>query len=336
MIRYKSKLNIEQTELGIKLVKEIFSKYLEKQLKLIRVSAPKFLKTKTGIQDDLAGTCESVKFKVPDINGDVELVHSLAKWKRISLHEYKIKKHHGIWTDMDAIRKDEHLDNIHSIYVDQYDWEMRIEKEDRNLEFLKKTVRKIYEAMRKTESEVNSQFGKLKKKLPKKITFLHTEDIVKEYPKLTSKERECLITEKYGAIFLIGIGFPIEDGKPHDLRAVDYDDWFTKTDDIHHGLNGDILVWDKVRHSVLELSSMGIRVNSDSLTAQMKMMNFTEQKFYHDLVLNNQIPLSIGGGIGQSRLAMFFLEKIHIGEVQVSEWPTQMIKKCEEDGIKLL
>lgn len=337
MLRYKPKLDVIETERGIKLVKEIFTQNLEKQLKLIRVTAPKFLKIGTGIQDDLAGTCEAVKFNVPDLKSDVELVHSLAKWKRISLHEYKIQKHRGIWTDMDAIRKDEKIDDIHSIYVDQYDWEMRIDRIDRTLEFLKKIVKRIYTAIRNTESKINSNFSKLKRKLPKKITFVHTEDIYKLYPNLTPKERECTIAKEYGAVFLIGIGYPIDkEGKPHDLRAVDYDDWISNSDGVHHGLNGDIIVWDNVRHSVLELSSMGIRVNSDSLTAQMKMLNFTNKKYYHELVLNNQIPLSIGGGIGQSRLAMFLLEKIHIGEVQVSEWPVDMVKKCDGEGIKLL
>lgn len=330
---YKSKLSVLETEKAIVLIKNIFTKCLEEQLNLIRVSAPKFLKTETGIQDDLAGTCNSVKFNIKDCYETVELVHSLAKWKRIILGKYDIELGKGIWTDMDAIRKDEILDDIHSVYVDQYDWELHIKKEDRTLNFLKEIVIKIYDCMKETEILINKEFKQLLNKLPDKITFIHSEDLFNMCPLLSPKDREREITKLYGAVFLIGIGYPI---KQHDLRAVDYDDWITKTDNNHRGLNGDILVWDNVREDVLELSSMGIRVDNLSLKEQIEMTNFKNIKRYHEMIFNNEIPLSIGGGIGQSRLAMFLLEKKHIGEVQVSEWTEEIKKKCLKNGINLL
>jgi len=330
---YQSKLSIIETERGIDLIKTNFTEQLEKELKLIRVSAPKFIKTETGIQDDLAGTCDSVKFMIG--KQEVEIVHSLAKWKRIMLKKYNIEKNTGIWTDMDAIRKDEDLDDIHSAYVDQYDWEMNIGEENRNLDFLIMIVEKIYDAIKKTKEIVNKQFKQLKFKLPEAITFVHSEDLQMWYPKLSPKEREKIITQKCGAVFLIGIGYPTN-GKQHDLRAVDYDDWSTNTKANYHGLNGDILVWDYVRDDVLELSSMGIRVNKLALEEQMKIMKFNNIKDYHKMILNDELPLSIGGGIGQSRLSMLLLEKKHIGEVQVSEWPLEILLKCKEEGIDLL
>lgn len=332
---YQSKLNLVQTELGIKLIKEIFTSKLSDNLNLTRVSAPKFLKTNTGIQDDLAGSCVSVKFIVKNTGNEVELVHSLAKWKRLMLKKYNFPVESGLWTDMDAIRKDEILDNIHSIYVDQYDWEKYMSIENRTLEYLKKTVRQIYEAIKETQYIVQQQFHKLTYVLPDEITFIHTEDIQKEYPDLTPKEREYVITKKYKAVFLIGIGYPTN-GNKHDIRAVDYDDWITLTNDYHRGLNGDLLVWDYVNENSLEISSMGIRVNAESLKQQMELMNFNDVKYYHNLILNNELPQSIGGGIGQSRLAMLLLEKKHIGEVQVSIWPDEMIKECEASNVFLL
>jgi aspartate--ammonia ligase len=333
----KPLLNFRETEFGIVKIKESFQSRLSQYLNLIRVSAPKFLAIGTGLQDDLAGTCESVKFLIPDYaEHPVELVHSLAKWKRNALHKYGFGEESGIYTDMDAIRKDEKLDEIHSVYVDQYDWEKCISDECRTLDYLKKIVTQIYQAIRETETTINKMLPALHTKLPNDIKFIHSEDLYESYPDLTPKEREYEITKKYGAVFVIGIGYKLYDDIPHDIRAVDYDDWSTPTEKGYHGLNGDILVWDEVIDQALELSSMGIRVNAKSLIIQSKLMDQKIDKPYHKLIIENILPQSIGGGIGQSRLAMFLLEKRHIGEVQVSTWPSQMHKRCLESGISLL
>jgi len=331
---YQSKLSFKETEKGIIEIKNYFTEVFEKTLKLIRISAPKFLKIKTGLQDDLAGTCQSIQFYVPDCGFDVEIVHSLAKWKRNALQKYEIPFNTGIWTDMDAIRKDEILDELHSIYIDQYDWEKHISKDMRNLDYLKYIVEEIYYCFYVTENYINDMFPKLSKKLPKKISFIHSEELLEMFPDLSSKQREHEITKKFGAVFIIGIGYPLKDGKYHDLRATDYDDWSTETKKNCFGLNGDILVWDKKR--AVELSSMGIRVDSNALLKQSKIMNTNIDTKYHKNILNDNLPYSIGGGIGQSRLAMFLLEKEHIGEVQVSEWPEKMIEECNQKGINLL
>jgi aspartate--ammonia ligase len=329
------KLNVWETQLAIKSIKTTFEKYLSTNLKLTRVSAPKFVRTNTGIQDDLANTCESVKFRIPSCNFDVEIVHSLAKWKRVALGKYEVEVHSGIYTDMDAIRKDEQLDFMHSAYVDQWDWEVTIQQSDRNEHFLIDIVEKIYNAMKITEKYVHEQYHNRINILPQHIHFIHSEELVQMYPELTPKERENKIAKKYGAVFLIGIGYPLKNGKPHDIRAVDYDDWSTPNS-IYHGLNGDIIVWNEVTQCAFELSSMGIRVDEQALTTQANIMKKQINADYHRMVINNSIPLSIGGGIGQSRLCMFLLDKHHIGEVQVSEWSDDVTRECRENGIQLL
>lgn len=329
-----------ETQKAIKLIKTTFENDLSENLNMIRVSAPMFVKTKTGVQDDLAGTCESIKFYAPSCGYELEVIQSLAKWKRIALKRYNIPVHCGLYTDMNAIRKDEKLDFMHSLYVDQFDWEMHIINSDQNEKFLREMVVKIYDAMRHTEKLVHETFKHVqslysKNCLPETITFIHSEELEELYPEMTPKERENEITKKYGAVFLIGIGYNLENGKPHDLRAVDYDNWSTQNGS-YHGLNGDILVWNDVTKCAFEISSMGIRVNSVSLMEQSRITNSPIDTDYHKMVLQNEIPLSIGGGIGQSRLCMFILGKHHIGEVQVSEWPDDMIKELEHTGIFLL
>ncbi len=327
---YTSKLDLLETEKAIKIIKDTFQGYLSK--KMVRVSAPKFIRMGTGIQDDLAGTCSSVQFYVPNLSQNLEIVHSLAKWKRLALSRYKIPCGQGLYTDMDAIRKDEVLDEIHSIYVDQWDWEIHISENQRNLSFLKEIVNHIYDYIYQTKKYLVSLYPQLTMDLPKNITFIHSENLYQLYPFLDSKEREAKVCQKFGAVFLIGIGYPLLDGKPHDTRANDYDDWSTETSPDIHGLNGDILVWDAVRQDAIELSSMGIRVNKESLITQMK----EPLQEYHHLILEGKIPQSIGGGIGQSRLCQFLLEKKHIGEVQVSEWTPEIYEQCAKEGILLL
>lgn len=333
--KHKMDLSIKQTEVAIKEIKTIFEAQLSENLHLLRVSAPKFIKTNTGIQDDLANTCASVKFYVPSCQYDVEIVHSLAKWKRIALGKYQIAVHEGLYTDMDAIRKDEVIDFIHSIYVDQWDWEVHISRDDRTEYMLQQTVNKIYDAIKSVDKFIDDKYHKKSNKLPPEIHFVHSEELEEWYPTLTPKERENEITRKFGAIFLMGIGYPLKNGLPHDLRAVDYDDWSTPNG-VFHGLNGDILVWNEVTQCAFELSSMGIRVDEKALVTQSEITKQPVQSLYHSMVLNYTIPLSIGGGIGQSRLCMFLLEKRHIGEVQVSEWSEEICEKCRQQGIILL
>jgi len=321
-----------ETEIGIKLIKDTFEKTLAGKLQLVRVTAPRFLKKGTGLQDDLAGTQVPVSFKTKFGEG-VEIVHSLAKWKRYKLGKLGLKVGYGIYTDMDAIRKDERVSPIHSIYVDQWDWEKVISKKDRTISFLKKTVSSIYDAILETAFIVGKEFGP-KRKLPPEITFIHAEELEKKYPKLSPLDREKEIAREYGAVFIIGIGHPLSSGKPHDMRAADYDDWCTPTDK-GYGLNGDIILWDEVRKDAIEISSMGIRVDAKALKKQMEMMEMDKEEF-HDKVIDGELPLTIGGGIGQSRLCMFLLKKAHIGEVHSSVWPEEMIMECEKKGIALL
>jgi len=326
---YKSKLDFIQTQRAIKVVKDSFERKLATALSLIRVSAPRFLKLGKGLQDDLAGTQVPVSFTLKHTGDTVEIVHSLAKWKRFALGRYDFKHGTGLYTDMDAVRKDEELSPIHSIYVDQWDWEKVISTDDRSIEFLKKTVKKIYSAIVETEKVVEKEFPEIKARLPEEITFLHTMEVERMYPDLTSKEREDAIAKAYGAVFLIGIGHLLESGEPHDLRAADYDDW---------RLNGDIIIWDKTREKSLELSSMGVRVDADSLKEQLKHMGLEDRKEleFHKGILDDKLPLSIGGGIGQSRLCMALLHKAHIGEVQSSIWPTTVEEEFKEKGVPLL
>jgi aspartate--ammonia ligase len=335
---YKSKLSFLETERGIKFIKDVFQKKLAEKLSLYRVSAPKFLRTDKGLQDDLAGTQVPVSFKVKHTGDTVEVVHSLAKWKRFTLGKFGFKQGTGLYTDMDAIRKDEDMSEIHSIYVDQWDWERVISKEERTIDFLKSVVSKIYQALLEIELEVEKSFPQLKTRLPKEITFVHTEELEEIYPKLTPKEREDAITKKFGAVFLIGIGAPLKCGEPHDLRAADYDDWITETSPGKRGLDGDILVWDPLREKALELSSMGIRVDRESLIKQLELTGLEDRKEleFHKGIIEGKLPLSIGGGIGQSRLCQFLLQKAHIGEVQSSIWPKHVEEEFAKQGIASL
>ncbi|MDE5880399.1 MAG: aspartate--ammonia ligase [Muribaculaceae bacterium] len=336
---YKQKLLPETTEVAIKMIKTEFQKKLSDALSLRRVTAPLFVLSGTGLNDDLNGVERPVTFPVKDLNErKAEVVHSLAKWKRAKLGAYDIAPGYGLYTDMNAIRADEELDNLHSLYVDQWDWEKTIEAKDRNLTYLKETVKKIYNAIRETEKVVYERFPHITPRLPEEITFIHSEDLLKEYPNLSPLERESEAAKKYGAIFLIGIGAPLSDGKPHDGRAPDYDDWISENEDGYQGLNGDILVWDSVLGRSFELSSMGIRVSPESLRRQLEERGCTERAElnFHKRLLNGELPYSIGGGIGQSRLCMFLLQKAHIGEVQASIWPEEQIAKCKEAGILLM
>lgn len=337
---YKSILNLRETERAIKSIKDYFEKNLAEALNLQRVSAPRFVRKGTGINDDLNGIERKVSFQVkydPSINAEV--VFSLAKWKRMALADYGFNIDEGLYTDMDAIRPDEEvLDNLHSVYVDQWDWEKAIRNTDRNLSFLKKTVKKIYTVMKNTEKMVYEKYPNINPVLPEEITFVHTEDLIEKYPNLSREEREDKIAEKYKAVFLIGIGGELKDRTIHDGRAPDYDDWSTPTQDGKKGLNGDILVYNPVLQKGFEISSMGIRVDNEAMLRQLKIRNLEERKEleWHKRLLNGEFPESIGGGIGQSRLCMFFLGKAHIGEVQASVWPNDVIEHCRKHGINLL
>ena len=310
---YESKLSLLETEIAIKKVKDFFEKNLSSKLDLIRVSAPLFIKPETGLNDNLNGYEEAVSFIVKSINTKVEIVQSLAKWKRYALNKYHVTLDKGIYTDMNAIRKDEDLDSLHSIYVDQWDWEKVISSDERNEKYLFSVVKLIYQSLKETENYINGEYKCFSKKLPEDIYIISTKKLEELYKEKTPKEREYLISKKYHAVFIYQIGWPLSNGISHDGRAADYDDWL---------LNGDILVYDKILDRAVELSSMGIRVNSESIVKQLKHKG-EEYKLnnpYVKAILNNELPLTIGGGIGQSRLCLFFLEKKHIGEVQSSIW----------------
>lgn len=336
---YEPLMDVKQTEKAIKLVKDTFQQNLSSELKLRRNTAPLFVMKGTGINDDLSGTERAVSFPVKHMgDAHAEVVHSLAKWKRMMLADLEIPHSYGIYTDMNAIRADEDLDNIHSLYVDQWDWERHISDSERNIAFLKQIVRKIFEAMKRTEYLIHEAFPNILPTLPDEITFIHTEELLKRYPTLSPSQREYAITKEHGAVFLIGIGHRLSDGKKHDNRAPDYDDWITESEIGMNGLNGDLLVWNDILERSFELSSMGIRVNRDSLLKQLEIENCTNRTelYWHQRLLNNEMPLSIGGGIGQSRLCMYYLKKAHIGEVQASVWDTEMIEKCKAANIFLL
>ena len=336
---YQSVLDVNQTEQAIKLIKDFFQANLASELRLRRVTAPLFVKKGTGINDDLTGVERPVSFPIKDLQETVaEIVQSLAKWKRLALADLNIQEGSGIYTDMNAIRPDEELTNMHSLYVDQWDWERVITSEERNLAFLKKVVRKIYSAMVRTEFLVTENYQGIYPQLPEDITFIHAEDLAAEYPDLTPLERETEAVKKYGAIFVIGIGGMMSNGEVHDGRAPDYDDWITPTAEGYRGLNGDMIIWNDVLQRAFEISSMGIRVDKNSLQEQLKIRGMEERKelMWHKMLLNDQLPLTIGGGIGQSRLCMYFLRKAHIGEIQSSIWPDEMIKICKANGIHLL
>lgn len=336
---YNPLLDLKQTEKAIKVVKDFFEQSLASELRLRRVTAPLFVLKGTGINDDLNGTERPVAFPIKDMNEScAEVVHSLAKWKRMMLADYNIEMGYGLYTDMNAIRPDEELDNIHSLYVDQWDWERVMSKEQRNLDFLKSMVKGIYSTMKRAEYVVYENFKNITPALPDEITFIHSEELLAQYPDLTPRERENKAAQKYGAVFIIGIGGDLGNNTIHDGRAPDYDDWSTPTVNGFKGLNGDIVVWNSVLQSSFELSSMGIRVDKDALLRQLSIRNAENRKelMFHKRLLNDELPLSIGGGIGQSRLCMFYLKKAHIGEIQASIWPPQMVSECKDNKIFLM
>lgn len=336
---YKPLLDLKQTEKAIKVVKDFFELSLASELRLRRVTAPLFVLRGTGINDDLNGIERPVAFPIKDMNDAVaEVVHSLAKWKRMMLADYNIEMGYGLYTDMNAIRPDEELDNLHSLYVDQWDWERVISKEQRTLGFLKSVVNGIYAAMKRTEYMVYENYSHITPSLPEDITFIHTEELLAQYPNLTPRERESKAAEKYGAIFVIGIGGSLSNGTIHDGRAPDYDDWSSETINGYKGLNGDIVVWNPLLKTAFELSSMGIRVDKEALLRQLSIAGAEKRKdlYFHKRLLNGELPLSIGGGIGQSRLCMYYLQKAHIGEIQASIWPEAMIAECKKHSIFLM
>ncbi len=337
---YNPLLDLRETEIAIKFIKDFFEAELAKALNLQRVSAPLFVQRGSGVNDDLNGIERKVSFQIKDANScTAECLFSLAKWKRMVLAQYGFGYGEGLYTDMNAIRPDEEcLDNLHSVYVDQWDWERVVKAEERNLDFLKNIVRKIYNVLKKTEQMVDSRYLQIDPVLPDEITFVHTEDLHKEFPDLSPRQREKKACEKYGAVFIIGIGGKLIDGTFHDGRAPDYDDWITPTINGKKGLNGDIFVWNPVLECAFELSSMGIRVDKDSMRQQLEQRGCIDrlEQQWHKKLLNDELPLSIGGGIGQSRLCMFMLRKLHIGEVQASIWPDEMIAQCNQAGVRLL
>lgn len=336
---YKPLLDPQQTEQGIKKIKDFFQQNLATGLRLQRVTGPLFVLRGMGINDDLSGNERAVNFPIKDLGDQVaEVVHSLAKWKRLTLAEYNIQPGYGIYTDMNAIRADEELDNLHSLYVDQWDWERVITADQRNMDFLKAIVNDIYAAFLRTEFLVCETYPQIKPSLPPEIFFIHSEELRQRFPDMTPKEREDAITREKGAVFIIGIGCELGDGKPHDGRAPDYDDYSTVSSLGLPGLNGDIMIWSDVLDRAVEVSSMGIRVDRETLLRQLKSSGKEERKelYFHKRLLNGTLPLSIGGGIGQSRLCMLYLKKAHIGEIQCSIWPESMRRECAELNINLL
>ena len=331
--------SVENTEKAIKAVKDMFQDNLSAQLALLRVTAPMVVMSGMGLNDDLNGVESPVAFHVSGMDGArAEIVHSLAKWKRLKLAQMGVRPGRGIYTDMNALRPEEELDNIHSIYVDQWDWEKVIGKEQRTLDFLKKTVRRIYEAIKVTENKLYVEFPQIEPMLPEDIFFIHAEELLRMYPGLSPKERENAITKEHKAVFVIGIGGRLSDGNPHDGRSADYDDWTTVNEEGYEGLNGDLLLWNPVLEMAFEVSSMGIRVDADALRRQLELRGETDKSglLYHRMLLEGRLPYTIGGGIGQSRLCMFLLRKAHIGEIQSSVWPDDMRSLCHEAGIDLV
>ena len=326
---YESKLSVRETEKAIKFVKDAFQRNFVKNFGFERVSAPLFVKSKTGVNDDLNGVERAVRFDVLQQDVEAEIVHSLAKWKRLALKRYGFRNGEGLYTDMNAIRRDDKCDNQHSVYVDQWDWEMVISKEQRNRDFLKMIVSRIVCAICDTLEETKRAFPCIDLTLKREVTFVTTQEALDRYPDLDSHARETALAREYGTVFLMNIGGALSNGKPHDGRAPDYDDWW---------LNGDIIFFDEVLGESIEISSMGIRVDADSLKKQLELAGATDRlkNDYHKQIMQGTLPLTIGGGIGQSRLCMLILKKAHIGEVQASLWPTEMIERCEEAGIKLL
>ncbi len=320
-------LNLAQSQKAIYLIKDHFQRYLAEELNLLRVSAPLFLKKGSGLNDDLNGIERKVSFKINET--ELEIVQSLAKWKRYALMKYGFNTYEGLYTDMNAIRMDEKLDYMHSIYVDQWDWELIISKNDRNLEFLKTIVKKINRALVKTNNDLLKAFPNLLKVFNDEVYFISAQELLDKYPNLNPKEREAMITKEHKTVFIFNIGKKLSDGKVHDQRAADYDDW---------DLNGDLLIYHPTLDKAIELSSMGIRVDSTSLLKQLKILNEEHKKelYYHSLLLNDHLPLTIGGGIGQSRLCMLLLNKKHIGEVQVSYWDEENLKIAESQKLNFM
>lgn len=329
MEKYKSKLSVLETQKAIRALRHRFEENLCDGLNLSRASAPLFVKKGSGLNDDLNGVERPVSFDILETGEEVEVVHSLAKWKRMALAKYGFKMHTGLYTDMNAIRRDEHCDSIHSLYVDQWDWEKVISKEDRNFDYLKDTVYRIYSAILNTADGIERQYPELDNYLPRKIKFISTYELEEKYPELSPKERENKAAKEFGAIFLTQIGGRLKNGEKHDGRAPDYDDW---------KLNGDIIVYNRVTDAAFEISSMGIRVDKESLLSQLKEENALDRLElpFHKALVNGELPYTIGGGIGQSRLCMLLLQKAHIGEVHASVWPESEIKRCKEQGIVLL
>ena len=331
--------SVEQTEKAIKAVKEMFQDNLSAQLALLRVTAPMIVLQGTGVNDDLNGVERPVSFPIRDLDGrPAEVVHSLAKWKRLKLAELGVPVGRGIYTDMNALRPDEELDNIHSVYVDQWDWEKVIRPEDRNLAFLKRTVRRIYEAIKVTENKLYVEFPQIVPELPDEIHFIHAQQLLDRYPGLDAKQREREVVREHRAVFIIGIGGRLSDGTLHDGRSADYDDWSTPNEEGYVGLNGDILLWNNVLNAPFEVSSMGIRVDAAALRRQLaeRGQSWKEDLWFHRQLLDGKLPACIGGGIGQSRLCMYLLRKAHIGEIQSSIWPEEMRRRCREAGIELV
>lgn len=331
--------SIENTEKAIKAVKDMFQENLSAQLALLRVTAPMVVLSGTGLNDELNGVERPVEFPIKDMGGmKAEVVHSLAKWKRVKLAQMGVMSGRGIYTDMNALRSDEELDNIHSIYVDQWDWEKVITKEQRTLAFLKSVVRRIYEAIKVTENKLYVEFPQIEPMLPEDIFFIHAEQLRQMYPEMSPKERENAVVREHKAVFIIGIGGPLADGVPHDGRAADYDDWSTENEDGLSGLNGDLLLWNPVLESAFEISSMGIRVDETALDRQLQIRgeDWKRNLMYHKMLLEGKLPYTIGGGIGQSRLCMFLLRKAHIGEIQSSIWPEEIRERCRQAGIELV
>ena len=327
---YDPILDVRQTQEAIKYIRDTFQKEFGREMHLSRISAPLFVPKSTGLNDNLNGIERPVSFDIAEMpNETIEVVQSLAKWKRFALKKYNFAVHDGLYTNMNAIRRDEELDNLHSVYVDQWDWEKIISKEDRNEEYLKEVVRKIYSVFKATEDYITKEYPKLTKKLPEEITFITSQELEDKYPTLTPKNREHAAAKEYGAIFLMKIGGKLTSGERHDGRAPDYDDW---------DLNGDIIFNYPLLGIGLELSSMGIRVDENSLEEQLKISHCEDRRSmpYHQMILNKVLPYTIGGGIGQSRICMFFLDKLHIGEVQASIWSQEVHEICRQMNIKLL
>ncbi len=336
---YHPPLGLRRTEEAIRFIKNDFQERLALELNLTRVSAPIFVTRSSGINDYLSGSEEPVRFSLAHLDEEVEIVQSLAKWKRVALANYGFSSGEGLYTDMNAVRPGEVLDNLHSIYVDQWDWERVITGRERNLDFLREVVNRIYHSIREMEKNVCDLFSEVGHSfLPPELRFIHSEELLERYPRLDPQDREREICREWGAVFITGIGAELSDGRPHDPRAADYDDWSTPTGEGRRGLNGDILVWYPPLECAFELSSMGIRVDRAALLRQLEIKGESDRKelYFHRCVLEGKLPLTIGGGIGQSRLCMMFLRKAHIGEVQAGVWPASMIEQCRENRIFLL